>query len=64
MPLWKSLPTDRKQPSDRWCLASHFRASLMCLGLTKMKGLAPPKDFITNAVSLGGEGKGVMKTSG
>lgn len=54
MPLWKSLPTERTQPSGRWCLASHFLASLMCLGSTKMKGLAPPKDFITNAVSLGG----------
>lgn len=50
--LWNSFPTDVMQPSRRRCPASQLLASAMCFGSTKMYGLAPPKDFITNAVSL------------
>ena len=52
MPLWNSFPTDVMQPSGFCSSDSHLRASSMCLSSTKMYGRAPPKDFITKAVSL------------
>ena len=53
MPLWKSFPTDTMHPFRRRCLNSEALKDSICLGSMKMYGLAPPKDFITKAVSLG-----------
>lgn len=52
MSLWKSLPTERMQPSLFWSRANQDLASLMGWGSTKMYALAPANDFITKAVSL------------